>query len=128
MQVWSHKVTLPTLFLVVGICIGFAVDALIRVHEVHDDPESDSFIEWRMPGLNGQLTNPVLECREGAAVSSKKVSFKKELEAYVVQIKKAEGLSRIGVSFRDLNNGPSFGVDRDSPFLSASLLKVPVMM
>jgi beta-lactamase class A len=127
-NVWNHTATIPLACLVVGVGMGFFVDNLVRAHGAVDDEQSDSFVEWRMPSSDGSLTNPVLECREGKAISSKKVSFKSELETYVAQIKKAEGLNRVGVSFRDLNNGPSFGIDRDSPFLSASLLKVPVMM
>jgi beta-lactamase class A len=46
-----------------------------------------------------------------------------------VKKKKADGaVSDIGVYYRDLNNGPWFGVNERQDFLPASLLKLPLML
>jgi beta-lactamase class A len=34
----------------------------------------------------------------------------------------------VGIYFRDLNNGPAFGINESEPFIPASLMKVPIMM
>jgi beta-lactamase class A len=50
------------------------------------------------------------------------------VESYIgtrVREKKVLGVS---VYFRDLNNGPTFGINEDEKFTPASLLKVPIMM
>ncbi len=79
----------------------------------------------------GQYTyiNPLLECEvaEGS-IDARKENFRNELEKYVAKIKKERNLSEVAVYFRDLNNGPTFGVDIAGEFFPASLLKVPVMM
>lgn len=95
--------------------------------EVLND-QFDEFVEIRGAARNGALTNPVLECRRGRGVAARKEDFRKDLERYVNKLKNESLANRVGVSFRDLNNGPSFGVDRDVAFIPASLLKVPVLI
>ncbi|MGB3073024.1 MAG: serine hydrolase, partial [Candidatus Moraniibacteriota bacterium] len=55
-------------------------------------------------------------------------NFRDVLEIRVNQLKKEKNLSEVAVYYRDLNNGPTFGVDEQGEFFPASLLKVPVMM
>lgn len=73
--------------------------------------------------------SPLLECEvaEGL-VDGRKESFHHDLEEYVLKMKKERGLAELAVYFRDLNNGPSFGINISDEFFPASLLKVPVMM
>ncbi len=74
-------------------------------------------------------TNPLLECEvaEGA-LNARKENFRDDLETHINQINKERGLSEVAVYYRDLNNGPTFGVDEQGEFFPASLLKVPLMM
>lgn len=73
--------------------------------------------------------NPLLECdiAEGS-IDARKENFHDELEVFIVGIKKERNLSDVAVYFRDLDNGPTFGVNEGGEFFPASLLKVPVMM
>ena len=77
----------------------------------------------------GILTNPLLECDVAAgAIDAPKVRFEKELNTLVGNIGGREGITGVAVYYRDLNNGPAFGVNQNLTFLPASLLKVPLMM
>ncbi len=78
---------------------------------------------------HGVLTNPLLECDVASgAIDAPKARFEKLLTAHVASIDSREGITDIAVYYRDLNNGPAFGVHQDVPFFPASLLKVPLMM
>jgi beta-lactamase class A len=105
---------------------GYAAGAILHGAPLNNG--IDGFVELRLGAANGDLTNPVLECKEGVPIAVEKQDFRRDLEAFVGRLERSDRISRIGVSFRDLNNGPSFGIDRDVPFLPASLLKVPVMI
>lgn len=73
--------------------------------------------------------NPLLECDVAdGTIDSRKENFHSELEAAVARIKREQNLSEVAVYFRDLNNGPTFGVDEEGEFFPASLLKVPVLI
>lgn len=73
--------------------------------------------------------NPLLECEVAEGVLDvRKENFHADLEEYLAQLKKSNSLSDVAVYFRDLNNGPTFGIGEREEFFPASLLKVPVMM
>lgn len=91
------------------------------------DPGSSIDGEIRLN--RGTFTNPLLECSAAnGTIDSSKRDFHEELESFVKDVESRSGISRVAVTFRDLNNGPSFGVNRDDSFIPASLLKVPVLM
>lgn len=77
-----------------------------------------------------KFISPLLEC-EMSEVSSQINGLDPlhdSIEKYV-EDKKDEGiLAEAGVYFRDLNNGPWFGINERANFSPASLLKLPVMM
>jgi len=77
-----------------------------------------------------QFTNPLLVC-EGAAETIGDIeirSFQHKIESLVAELKAAGRASQVSVYFRDMNNGPWFGVEVDAKFSPASLLKVPLMI
>lgn len=80
---------------------------------------------------NGSYTfiNPLLECEvaEGS-IDARKENFEAELAAFTKRLEKEKKLADAALYFRDLNNGPAFGVNIQDEFFPASLLKVPVMM
>lgn len=73
--------------------------------------------------------NPLLECEvaEGS-IDARKENFHDELEKLVAEMKENRNLSDVAIYFRDLDNGPTFGIGEEGEFFPASLLKVPVMM
>lgn len=74
-------------------------------------------------------TNPLLECDIAlGAIDAPKVRFERDLKAKVAEIRARPEITELAVYYRDLNNGPSFGIYQDQEFFPASLLKTPLMM
>lgn len=75
------------------------------------------------------LTNPLLECEiRGYRAGRELRPFRRDLEALTRGLRDAGRVGRISVYFRDLDNGPWFGIREDVPFAPASLLKVPLII
>lgn len=76
-----------------------------------------------------EFINPLLEC-EGSEdlISGELVSFKHKITDLVNKEMESKKAVSIAVYFRDLNDGPWFGIDEKEPFSPGSLLKVPIMM
>ncbi len=76
-----------------------------------------------------QFINPLLECEvaEGS-IDARKEDFQYDLGNLINDLKNKNALTDVAVYFRDLNNGPAFGVNQGQGFFPASLLKVPVMI
>jgi hypothetical protein len=87
----------------------------------------DHISEIREQGYT--FINPLLECSQAeGAINRNMLSFRSDV-LDLTEKQKSEGLaSEIGVYFRDLNNGPWFGVDEKREFVPASLLKIPLML
>lgn len=83
--------------------------------------------EWRLG--SSSLTNPLLECDLGEeALSSKKIDFTSDLKDFVENLKNEMNIEDISVYYRDLNNGPVFGINQEESFAPASLLKIPLLI
>ena len=75
------------------------------------------------------LINPLLECETlNKATNIEIKTFDQHIEQLVNQSKNEGKANKIAVYFRDLNNGPWFGINQDENFFPASLIKVPVMI
>ena len=76
------------------------------------------------------LTNPLLACADVPEAIS--IGDRKKLQSEVQQIidkSKADGsITEASVYYRDLNNGPWFGINEEAKFDPASLFKVPLAM
>lgn len=92
--------------------------------------------EWFVPAMDGyrerhsggfSFVSPLLEC-EGAE-STKEVSrFGHLIRKILDEATERGDITEASVYFRDLNNGPWFGVNERALFSPASLLKVPRMI
>ncbi len=74
------------------------------------------------------LINPLFHCTETPAFKMEFEEFEDELEVWVHKQIDLGRVEHVSVYFRDLENGPWFGVDEDETFSAASLLKVPMMI
>jgi beta-lactamase class A len=74
-----------------------------------------------------QFINPLLECK-GDEVGKELKPFKDKVVNLVNGFIDDKDASKIAVYFRDMNNGPWFGINENENFIPASLLKVPVMI
>ncbi len=97
-----------------------------RLWKDRENPEMTSF-SIRAGGY--KYINPLLECETASGRQLKElIPFKTRIgEVVNAQIQK-KNLSEASVYFRDLNNGPWFGINETRRFAPASLLKVGVMM
>ncbi len=73
-----------------------------------------------------QFVNPLLECGQNINQLKELSPFKKTIISQIEDLKAKNQISEIAVYFRDLNNGPWFGIDEQNTFSPASLLKVPL--
>lgn len=77
-----------------------------------------------------KLINPLMECEvEGETALKKYVPFEFKIKERIQKevIEPNNGIY-LAMYFRNLNNGPWFGINPDENFAPASLLKVPLMM
>jgi beta-lactamase class A len=76
------------------------------------------------------FTSPLLECAElPESVSDSALNAAKAGVQDFITAQKANGdVSEVSVYFRDLNNGPWFGINESNNYFPASLLKLPLAM
>lgn len=93
-------------------------------------PEPKAVLRDVREGMRDQFTNPLLEC--GEFPESLSIGERKSLRADIasmVDVAKRKGtIAEASIYFRDLNNGPWFGVNQEKKFAPASMLKVPLAM
>lgn len=77
-----------------------------------------------------KFISPLLECEVTQEMETTKelTPFKYKLEEVVNEKIRSKKASHISVYFRDMNNGPWFGINEKEEFSPASLLKVPIMI
>lgn len=110
------------------VVLVFATGALLGylAHDFGDGGHNIDFGRQVREG-GGRFTNPLLECEvANGVINAPKIRFERELKSYVEDALSRPGVSEVGVYYRDLNNGPAFGVGDNLEFSPASLLKVPV--
>ena len=74
--------------------------------------------------------NADVVCEDQEAYISKApyLGLQSEIHTYIEQKKMQGAITEASVYFRDLRNGPVFGVDENARFIPASLLKVPLAL
>lgn len=76
-----------------------------------------------------QFINPLLECEVSPNIKNTSLlEFKQTIKNEISSKTKNSQVNHISFYFRDLNNGPWFGINEEEKFSPASLLKVPLMM
>jgi beta-lactamase class A len=87
----------------------------------------DKSVEYRSGGY--QFISPLLECDSGESIyQGQTAALKEKLTKYIQQQKDQNQIADAAVYFRDLRNGPWFGINEDTKFVPASLMKVPIMI
>lgn len=81
----------------------------------------------RQSGYN--FINPLLECETSTTWNNQKyIPFEKELIRKIEGIESSHSGTHISVYFRNLRNGPWFGVNENADFSPASLMKLPIFL
>jgi beta-lactamase class A len=79
--------------------------------------------------FNYQLINPLLECNNEAISQDKNLtSVRKSINYFIDQQKQTNKITFASVYYRDLNNGPWFGINEKEYFSPASLIKLPLLI
>ncbi len=113
--------------LVGGVIAGIIVGFLFGFFLSNDDGVTTGAGEWRLG--SSSFTNPLLECDLGEeTLSSQKIDFTSDLTHFVDDLKDTMNIEDISVYYRDLNNGPAFGINQEDSFAPASLLKIPLLI
>ena len=114
---------------VFGILIGLLGNEYVLQDTVSREQGDDSSSHQVRQNGNYSFINPLLECEisEGS-LNARNENFHDSINTFVEDLKQQKALTNAAVYFRDLNNGPTSGVNSNEEFFPASLLKVPVMM
>ena len=77
-----------------------------------------------------RFTSPLLdvELPEGEIIGSEPMPFKRRIDSLVRRQIEGGLAQEISVYYRDLHDGPWFGINEDAIFNPASMMKVPVMV
>ncbi len=119
---------LVSVLFIAGLIIGIITDRVWMGKEKEKEKNPPKFAEVREGGF--KFINPLLECeRSGAMLSNQEIRpFQGKIKAYINEVMYKTSLSEVSVYFRDLTNGPAFGVNEDIRFAPPSLFKVPTMI
>lgn len=108
-------------------CLGFMAKCYFFM-------KKDEFItsekrEAKTSGVEFKYINPLLECDIAQFTMNKNMTkVRVEIEDSIEKEISKKHISSASVYYRDLNNGPWFGINEKADFAPASLLKVPLMM
>jgi beta-lactamase class A len=128
-----NKITYFSLgFLVLGILVGLLAVNIIKPQSLvnNSNPagsESSGSLEFHSGGY--KFINPLYECNTGENYGTEKLTdLESIISSYINSVVANNSTTRTSVYFRDLNNGPWFGINEHDDFNPSSLLKVPIMM
>ncbi|HEY4518659.1 MAG TPA: serine hydrolase [Candidatus Paceibacterota bacterium] len=76
---------------------------------------------------NYQFTNPLLECNV-SGISAPKKNFEKSVAKLIDQMLRDGLIKHAAFYYRDLNNGPVFGLNHQDTYFPGSLGKLPLAM
>jgi beta-lactamase class A len=107
-----------------GFIFGFFLYPLINQTQTNKPHNPE---EKRLYG-NYKFINPLLECVETLGDSQPINKLRNLVISYVDGQKAAGKITDIAVYYRDLNNGPWFGINEKAYFAPASLVKVPLLI
>jgi beta-lactamase class A len=95
------------------------------------DEQRHNHREWRSTRMTeGQLTSPLIACVDDPSelTIGKRAAMEKDVAQLVTALRAEGRVTASAVYFRDLNNGPWFGIDERKPFIPGSLLKLPIAL
>lgn len=117
-----------TLTVIAALLVGLAVGLYLPIDFLPPKITLYGSQEQRN-SLGYKFINPLLECDAASFGTDTELGkFKTKLQSYVQQQTDSGKISFASVYYRDLNNGPWFGININELFSPSSLIKVPLMM
>ena len=124
---------MPKLLIIGIICVslgflaGVAATHLISTGKITTKAVSSESSEFHAGGY--KFINPLYECNTGEEYGQEQLTkLQGTIQDYIDKLIASNSTINASVYFRDLNNGPWFGVNEKAQFAPSSLLKLPVMM
>ncbi len=116
-------IVLPSLL--IGLVAGSAITAVVLSQKNQaEDPLRDEVHLGQK-----EFINPLVDCpSRPRGLSPNKAELQETLERMIKKYETSDGVSEVGLLFRDLNNGPGLGINNKEPFVAASLLKLPILV
>jgi len=105
------------IFLIIGVVLG---------KSLYSDKQETDQQEIRN-SFNYQFISPLLECNSNI-LNNNFSTLKNQIQNIINQQINTKNISFASIYFRDLNNGPWFGINEKEYFTPASLVKVPVLI
>lgn len=119
-------VIVSSLTFILGLGVGFLLFKTFHSHAAQV-VNNDKMEEIRAGGY--KFISPLLECEVGGGSKLNALDrLQSNIRSLIDQETEAGNITEAAVYFRELNNGPAFGVNQEMDFAPASLLKLPVMM
>lgn len=119
-------IVIGTVFLV-GLFLGKFIFSKTETSST-ESVENNEAVREKADG-NWNFINPLLDCGEFTNISNKHIlKVKESVSNFIEKQKNEKKVDSVSIYFRDLNNGPWFGISEDDDFYPASLLKVPLML
>jgi beta-lactamase class A len=117
-----RKFLIPALALLAGLSVGFMLRGFVL------EKSKPLVFEIRQGGWT--YINPLLECEQARNLLSDTElrPMRDHVEKFIGENLKKKWGDEVSVYFRELNDGLSFVIGKDSQFYPASLLKVPEMI
>lgn len=127
---WYRQVLVSPYAVAIGCLLGgIALGVGITVFITSDD--SSTIRSERRESTTGfHFTNPLLECSElpeGMSLGER-VALQQTVDTMIDDAHQNGTIDDAAIYYRDLNNGPWFGIHEERTFSPASLLKVPLAM
>lgn len=107
----------------IGIIVGWCANTWYQHHFV-------KFKAKRVTQRGFQFISPLLdiELPEGYDVRHDPIPFKHVIDQYVQEQLREGCVKDISVYFRDLSDGPWFGINNETKYNPASMMKIPIMV
>lgn len=116
---------LSTIMCLLIFILGLTLGLLLKPEP---NKQSDVALDELRLKENYNYINPLLECDANISNFEQTPKIKAQVEEYIQDRVDAGKIDDAAVYYRDLNNGPWFGIKEDTLFTPASLTKVPLMM
>lgn len=118
---FHKKIFLPWFFsLLIIFLVGFLIGKTKNEEHYEEEIVRKNF--------NYKYINPILECNSDISLNSKLIPIKESIESIINQEVSKKNITFASIYYRDLNNGPWFGINEKEYFSPASLIKVPILI
>lgn len=116
--------------LCIGLLGGFFIGQNFSKAENQEPVQEQETADMREVSDNDyKFTNPLLDCGDINSMSNQETTeMKNKVDSFIKSQTAEKKINSAAIYFRDLNNGPSFGINEKEKFYPASLLKVPLLI